>query len=418
MAGRRVKCKDCGEELHIPDAGPSQAPKARAAGPLEDVYGLSDAPPPPKARVEEDEWIAPTPRAAARRAGVKGKAKARVSAGDEKKPQMFATGVGFIIFGLIAHEMPKHGWVLSKRGHGMDPVFQLWLGAILAVVGGGMAALAALIVLGKYLQSRETPESGMAGLVGMGAAGLFGVGVVAVLGLKMVSGGMTLSDAPGANADANANIGGPPPGFGQPPNFNPPAPPPGFAQPPSPPHSDVKVALSSGKVMRRTAGFGATLPGVEIEVDYHVERGQAIGEQYALVVKSRKGLGKLTTFHLDASGTIGGSSMTSSLEDGPFEVWMEAESFGGQNSRRVSDAITLQVIEPPAASGPQVGGFPPGMGPPGAMPNMGQPPGMPPGMPGMPGYPGAPGMPGPGQPGGMPRMPGPPNIPQPPGFPR
>jgi hypothetical protein len=174
-------------------------------------------------------------------------------------------------------------------------------------------------------------------------------------------------------ADPNNNPG---PGFDNPPpGFNPPqnSLPPGIPPRQGPPQQEVRVALSNGRISKRTGPFNTPQMGVEFRVDYNIETGRAMGEKYVLMIKTSKSRGKLTTFHLRGSGTIAGFSPIAAIEDGPFEAWMELESFAGRNSRKVSDSITLQVVE---ASQP-----PPQNNPPGVGPNPDNRPGMPPGLP-------------------------------------
>ena len=97
--------------------------------------------------------------------------------------------------------------------------------------------------------------------------------------------------------------------------------------------------------------------------------------------------GKLTTFTLGPEGTLSAASPTVSVDDGPFQAHVEAESFDGRMSRSVSNTITLQRDDSvPTVNNPIPGPTPhPGPFPGGMHPGMGRPPGMPsnPGFPGL-----------------------------------
>ncbi len=65
------------------------------------------------------------------------------------------------------------------------------------------------------------------------------------------------------------------------------------------PADSVRITLSGGKYRRRTLAMGEPLPGVEVEVDYVVNEGMAVGSRFNLVIESRTTKGKLTTFSPD-----------------------------------------------------------------------------------------------------------------------
>jgi hypothetical protein len=154
-----------------------------------------------------------------------------------------------------------------------------------------------------------------------------------------------------------------------PPIAQPAQPPQGFVPPfnpggrVGPPRQEVRIALSDGQVRRNTSPTGVSMPGVVVRVNYNLETGRAMGEKYVLMVKSRNSQAKLLSFNLRGSGTLSGTNPVASIDDGPFEAWMELEAFGGQNSRRVSETISLRTVEAPAANptNPNPPGNRPGM---------------------------------------------------------
>lgn len=162
-----------------------------------------------------------------------------------------------------------------------------------------------------------------------------------------------------------------------PPNAAPPAPQLGQAAP------GIHVTLSNGKSSPVYSRIGVTMSGVEFHAEYHMTGDRPPGiTRYITVVTGPRSRATSMFEFLHGSGTVGGTVMTMNQGDGPFEMYVEAETFGRQR-HRVSASIPLpwDNTPPPQQAFPQP-------------PDFGQPPGFPnnpanrgPGMPNMPGFP-------------------------------
>ncbi|MGC8639121.1 MAG: hypothetical protein ACP5XB_04500 [Isosphaeraceae bacterium] len=384
FCGKKVRCKTCGAVARVPGAPPasSSSPPPLSAN---DLYGLDEgpvvAPASPKrdAAAPVDEDLPRLPRAV-KRSDRKKQSSSSFRFNDLLSDSLFKRGAQFFIGGLVIFIMPFFGLVLAPRfsRQGLPPAVQQALGLVSMLIGLGM------LIVGTI---RAVPGATARLLVGS-VVGMVLVGViiaVANMDRSKLSDVKALVDS---GAEQPAGAPGPAPsgpllsGLGAPP----PAPPPQFHGP----ADSVHITLSGGKYSRPATPFGTPLPGVEIEVHYRVDQGMAVGSKFNLVIDSKSTSGKLTTFTLRPEGTIMAKSPIVSVDDGPFQVHVEAESFDGRVSKGISNTISLQrddsvnTMNNPMA-GPIPGQVPhPGPFPGGMQPGMGRPPG----MPNMPGFPG------------------------------
>ena len=119
--------------------------------------------------------------------------------------------------------------------------------------------------------------------------------------------------------------------------------------------SDIHVTLSNGRFMRNTSSIGTARPGVEISIDYQIDKGELAGiEQLVLVIRSAKGQGELDNLQqlrFRRSGTIHASSFIARPEDGPYEAWVEVSALpGGAGGRKqASTPIALEFTDAPVS---------------------------------------------------------------------
>jgi hypothetical protein len=366
MAGRKVRCKDCGVELKVPADSTAAAP-ASASGPSlfdddEDdgaAYGLAPESALPATRKPPAEAEAPASTSRAWMAP----SKSRTAPSDGENP-LLKQGAGLAGFGLFAFVLPFFGLTLGRAGGGLPPEVTQGVGGVCMAVGLIMVGVGKARGQSSPRRSKSSGGKPHPSIIGLAIL------VPAVIGLLAVF-------RPGAR-DAPAPpapVAGFPPAAapGMPPAapvFNPP---PASPAPP-PPASRAKVTLTRGIIRPRTTPLGTVIPGVDIEVDYQVDTPADPTDRFVLVIEGRAGKGVLTTFHLEPRGTLGGSSFQESVHNGPFQAWMEVEDLIGEGGRVVSNRITLQVEQPPTPTAqPGQPGFP-GMGPNGL-------PGPPPGFP-------------------------------------
>jgi hypothetical protein len=392
LRGKKVRCKTCGTVSRVPDASPPSRSSAPALTP-EDLYGLDEGPAAAPTSFKRgvaapvDEDLPRLPRAV-KRPSRKKRPSSSFRLNDLFSDSLFKRGAQAFLFGLVAFILPFFGLVFAPRfsRQGLPPAVQQILGLGAMLIGLGM------ILAGTI---RALPGATARLLVGSI------VGVVLV-GAILAAVNMDRAKLPDANTLADSGserpAGAPEPvlsGLGAPTRaaqsqFHSPA-------------DSVHVTLSSGKYRRHTSPLGTPLPGVEVEVHYHVDQGMAIGSKFNLVIDSKSTSGKLTTFSLRPEGSIRAGNPTVSVDDGPFQAHVEAESFDGRISKGVSNTIPLQRDDSaPTVSNPMPGPMPgqiprPGSFPGGMQPGMGGPPGLPhnPGFPGLhphpPGF-GRPGM--------------------------
>lgn len=201
LAGKKAKCKDCGTVMQIPSGSPEPA-LASAESEPNDLYGFNDRSSATAAAAEDDASYASAPESPLPRSGKK-KKKKKNQAGSGEKDERYKSlwsSIACVIFGFIAHEMPLHGLVLSKRGMQMDPMAQYYLGAIAVLLG-------AVLVIGwtawagvNYLRDSELPDMNPGQNLGWAGGVLASLVLGAVVFQRMMLG---LGAAPG-NPDVAA----------------------------------------------------------------------------------------------------------------------------------------------------------------------------------------------------------------------
>ncbi len=332
LAGRKVKCKECGTELAIPSPGKA-APAASA--PKVDLYGLDD----------QDEAPLPPPRRpglAPEASPSRGGSRPRSRSSSENESQLQKVGFSLMVGGVLAFVLPLVG--LQIKGlHALSPEAQMGGGVALLILGGFLAILGRVGFL-----------KGMAWTVG-GGVGL----VVLILVAASFRGPRAPRGAPG-------NFG-PPPGI------------PGGGVFMATANSSRRVSITGGRAMpgRGPGQFGGT-GGVSFEIDYRLDPSAA--GLYDLCIKSSRGITRIVPpVHLMPSGTVGVTVPQMDRNEGPFEAHFERQGFGPDagGQEPASDSVTLTWTETPqpAPNNP----FENMPGPPGNMP--GQPGFRPPGMP-------------------------------------
>lgn len=387
LRGKKVRCKDCGTVARVPGAAPASSSSAPALS-SDDLYGLNEGPAVAPASFKRnvatqvDDDLAPLPRVA-RKPSKKKRSGSSFRFNDLFADSLFKRGGQSFVFGVVAFILPFFGLVFAPRfgGRGLPPDVQQILGLGAMLIGLGM------ILAGTI---RALPGATAKLLVGSVVGALLVGAILAAVNMDhsklhdvngLVDPGA--GEPAGAPAPVFSGLGAPPAAE---PQFHTPA-------------DSVHITLSEGKYRRHTSGFGTPLPGVEVEVRYHVDQGMAVGSRFNLVIDSSSTSGKLTTFSLRPQGTISAQNPMVSAEDGPFQAHVEAESFDGRTSKTVSNIISLQRDESANAGNAPIPGSMPHPGP---MPQAGPLPGGPlPGMAGPPGIPSNPGFPGlqPGRPG-------------------
>jgi hypothetical protein len=363
LRGKKVRCKTCGTVARVPGQNPVSELTAPALSP-DDLYALNEGPPAARATIKReaqtsrDDDLAPLPRAS-KKPSPRPRPRSSMRLDDLFSDSFFKLGIQIFFFGLVAFILPFFGLVFAPRfgGRGLPPEAQQALGLGALLIGLG------LVIAGVI---RSVP-SAMGKLLLGSVVGAF------LLGAIVTAANMGKTQFQNASGFVD-------PGSGQPvgPDSAPP-----FGQPRlNSPADSVRISLSGGKYRRHTTPFGNPLPGVEVEVDYRVDQGMAIGAKFNLVIESKSTSGKLTTFSLQPSGTISAQSPMGSVDDSPFQAHIEAESFDGRTSKSVSNTIALQRDDSPAPA-PFPRGMQPGAGRP---PHMPVPPGFPGMQPGRPGF--------------------------------
>jgi hypothetical protein len=405
LAGRRVRCKQCGTEFRVPSPSRLQtSPKSAPVGPSPvDAYGLDEEPmsrPSSVSAFESETGIEEEAVVPRRRAAPAGK---KTRQGVQTGREGFASAARWcLILGVGSFVLPAIG-LQFRMINFLPPSVQMMVGVML-ILQAGLSSLVAFT---------QTPR-----FVAQSGVGLFGVAT-----LLLVIQALDHGELPAVAMRGAAQRPGPvpPPALvGNLPSAIPAKPAVVSAPALGDPVPNVKVVLSNALVKQTTGGVGEALPGVSFRVDYRFEGRRPIGAiRYLWIIKSaNRGLATDPVLPLDQQGTLTGMTPTMSKDSGPFETFIEAEipAPGGPRRQKVSDTVSLQWVEgdwpdatqPETAPGPGSGSpFPrrpsvrPG-GPPFARP--GGPFGRPGGPFGRPGGPpfGRPGGPPVGAPGGPP----------------
>ncbi len=339
LAGKKGKCKTCGNVMRIPQPGPTTLT-------ADDLYGIDDgpaAPLPPKsnrAAYRDDGLEPPMPRRAGFGLASKPKSKSKGEPwGLGIRRFASLTLTAFVVISMFTRRVPaEFATEPAMLLIGFGLTILLLIGVIatsVSVVGAGISFAGG----NRRAFACETWGQVADWVVDCGLSSLFLAGFFiglsnAIRGVPQLAAGPA-QEAPGAFPDRPAA----PPKV---PNFGPPRTGP-----------EIKVWLSNGKFMRNSSPIGTSMPGVAMSIDYQIQQGELEGlEQYVLVIKSPKARGELTTLHemrMNTSGTIGASSFMAKPEEGPYEAWMEvaARPGLGVERRKVSDVIPLQFTDVP-----------------------------------------------------------------------
>src|SRR4051794_18747905 len=130
LAGRKVKCKECGTDLTVPASPVAAASSASAKPPARDLYGLDDdesaAPLPPPSR--------PGYSAEPSAPGKPKRGRKRSSAPSGDPDATIRTANTLMIFGVLSFVLPFFGLQI-KVLHLMPPGVQLGIGLLMFVIG-------------------------------------------------------------------------------------------------------------------------------------------------------------------------------------------------------------------------------------------------------------------------------------------
>jgi hypothetical protein len=346
LAGKRGKCKSCGEEIRVPDLeGPPDLYDAGA----DDPYGLDDlpststaAPPTGAARNKEALAVGSIPsRGRERKASGKKTSKRTKSGAGPWGVELRRTACACLFFGLFASRALR-AVPLEFRS---NPFVSLITFATLALMGlGSLLTVVAVVGASVSLISgnfRAFASDTSADMWGWFSVLLFTPIFIGFAGYRMTH---PLAGGPGPRPPGGM------PGWPMPAGAAAPA-----AALGSEVRSDIHVTLANGRFMRNSSPFGTARPGVEISIDYQIDRGELAGiEQLVLVIRSAKGRGELDNLHqmrFQRSGTIHASSFMARPEDGPYEAWVEVSSLPGASGQRkqVSSSVALQFTDMPTA---------------------------------------------------------------------
>lgn len=341
MAGKRGKCKSCGGAIRVPEPASESSPIVSAA----DLYGLEDAPAVASSSAREELTV--LPRQTGGRGGAesapKARAKKKRSGGGEPWGVGFRkAGFNCLIVGIFITVFLK-AVPQEYRSH---PGMVVALGSVLLVdvVGVLLTIVSVVGALVAFLSGNTRAFS--CDSLGEGSSWGTAIFLTCVFIAGFIQG---YNQARGRIPGRPPALGGMPAmpassGGGNPSLTRP------FG---SEVRSDAQVTLSNGRVMRNTTSIGTASPGVEIHVDYQINRGElAPGEHFVLVIKSSKGRGELDNLHemqFKPSGTIGASSFLARPEEGPFEAWLEIASMPGNTGVRktVSSTVPLEFVDVP-----------------------------------------------------------------------
>lgn len=368
VAGKRARCKQCGHEFRIPMKGASS--QVRSAQSADDPYELQEAPAPSRSRSyrEEDDDVAPPPRASYKPARTKSKSSRR----EEVDQDGFRRGLWFLFFGVGIFVLPFFG-IQFKIVSFMGELAQIGIGVVCLGIGSIMV-----------IKSGGHVFFGVAGLCATGFGALIFVGAIVVHNKGLVPGqgqpqnvanhGQPPPGQPGPGQQSGARrksgpplpgqepapgfpLGGDQPGASASAGFPPGSPPPGM------PGGNVKAVLSNAR-LTRGGNFGGRQ--LSLSVDYRFENGSVtFGRPCVLMLESAGSNIKVVIHRLEAQGTItaeitpfGPTAPTS------FEAYLAVETIGpgGMQPHAISDKISVAVSgAQPGATNPT--GMPPG-GPP------------------------------------------------------
>lgn len=345
LAGKRGKCKSCGAEIRVPDLVES-APEFESVA--ADPYGLDDLPAasvalPRTGPVGKAEAL---PAGRSRSGNRVKKTAGRKSAGSGPwGVELRRTACACLFFGLFASRAVR----IVPADFRSNPFVLLLTYGTLALMALG-ALLTVVAVVGATVSLIAGNPRAFGSDTSADRWGWISVLVFTPIFIGGVSYRLMHPLAAGAGP-------GPGPPGAAPAGFLPPiGGAPGILATGSGPDvlSDIHVILSNGRLMRNTSPIGTARPGVEISIDYQIDRGQLAGiEQLVLVIRSAKGRGELDNLQqlrFRRSGTVHASSFIARPEDGPYEAWVEVSSLpgGAGNRKQVSSPVALQFTDVPA----------------------------------------------------------------------
>lgn len=420
LAGKKARCKQCGNEFRIPDLKSKPAAKAHEDDGL-DPYGLAE-PDGHSAPSPYDAEFSPSPPPKPRRIG--SVAPSRSQSTHKVNEQLQSVGFGLIGFGVLALVLPFLG-LQHRVLVALPDEAQAGIGILVALAGG-------ICLLFAHVRAAKA--------IAIGAAVSFGFIVLCIALYSARSQQMPAKVGvaenrrqPGAANGKQSGIRPPsipeipapswPPKPPTPPAFprqfvsptNPapsrsPGGQPSIAQNPtatphrieqSPPATsaggaETKIKLTNARSWKEQK-FSRFEPA--FSVDYEVTSvGKNSGFRYIWVIQTAGNRAQMSVNRLQTAGRLTGSMFGPKAPGGPYECYLAVETFGprGRETIKVSDTVTMQEVgsrpsdpEPrgkPLFPGAIAGNTPPmpnGVGQPSDMP---QPGGLqkPPAVPGQP----------------------------------
>jgi hypothetical protein len=376
LAGKRVKCKDCGAEIRIPEA-------AKAVSTVDDdVYGFNDAPSTAPRPIEDDDDSTLPSRPVVSR-GSKARRKAAARQPDFERLRPYLTGVVMVLLGYIAHEMTRFGYVLTI-GHvvGLPAELQYYAGGVVMLLGAlvvlGWSARAGLV----YLRDGDLPGMTTGQRCGWPVA-VVGSAVLSLIVVQRFASGDGLGG--GANpppaARAPRLVVKPPAPQPRPVPAALEAPQPPLASPPTPAGQKVKYRVTDARFITRKPGTDRPPDEYDLAVDYLIASGTPGKVSFRwMLQRPGRPAATLEEGVLPDHGTFRTTVSLDGAGAGPVSVWLAPVGPEGEPS----NAFVISRQDP-QRNGPGRGfrGFrhrPPGM------PHFPTPP-RPPSMPRPPGFP-------------------------------